>query len=147
MARLRDVVADLAANRLNETAALRLPENAQFADLALEREPVTRRLMFAPAPLATICRCNGLDPATVLADEDLSCELICEWYVAHIKAGGAPDVVVEAIVAEVNASLANDVSILRGGGGIQHWRPLDDMTKKLPQGRSTYAPVRVPERR
>lgn len=41
-----------------------------FAELGLEREPVTCRLLFAPAPLAELCRYNGLDPAQMLADED-----------------------------------------------------------------------------
>ena len=48
------------------------------------------RLLFLHAPLAQACRLNGLDSDATLVDEDLSCWLICEWYVAHREAGGEP---------------------------------------------------------
>jgi hypothetical protein len=67
---------------------LKIPDTLHFAGLALERDPITRDLKFAPAPLAELCRCNGLDPVAILADEDQSCWLIAEWYVAHREAGG-----------------------------------------------------------
>jgi hypothetical protein len=89
-----------------------------FADLALEREPVTRRLRFAPAPLAQLCRANGLDPATTFADEDLACWLICEWYLAHLEAGGEPDQIVEDILAEVAELEATGIAALQPGTGI-----------------------------
>ena len=31
---------------------------------------------------------DGRDPAEILADEDLSTSLICEWYCVHRIAGG-----------------------------------------------------------
>ena len=93
---------------------LALPESLRFCDLILEREPITLRLLFAPALLAELCRFNGLDPMATLADEDLSCWLICEWYVAHREAGGDPDPVVEAILAELEAS---GIAALQPGSG------------------------------
>jgi hypothetical protein len=92
---------------------LTIPDGLDFADLALEREPVTGRLLFAPAPLAAMCRCNKLDPAEILADEVPSRWLICEWYVAHVTAGGAPDRVAEQILAEVADSPES-------GTGLEH---------------------------
>jgi len=80
---------------------LTISDDLQFADLILEREPVTHRLLFLPAPLGELCLVNCLDPEEVLASEDLACELICEWYLAHIEAGGEPDPLAEQILAEV----------------------------------------------
>ena len=78
-----------------------VPKGLNFADLALEREAVTHRLLFLPWHLGELCLVNGLDPEAVLASGDLSCELICEWYVAHRQTGGDPDPVAEEILAEV----------------------------------------------
>ena len=47
---------------------LTIPDGLDFAELALEREPVTCRLLYVPAPLAEMCQVNGLDPAAALAD-------------------------------------------------------------------------------
>ena len=91
-----------------------------FADLALERDPVTHILLFSPAPLAELCRCNGIDPEAVLADEDQSCWLICEWYVAHREAGGEQDPVAEQFVAEANAAQESDIAVLQESGGHAH---------------------------
>jgi hypothetical protein len=90
-----------------------IPKHLDFAALALEREPVTIRLLFAPAPLAELCRVNGLDATAVMADTDMSCSLIAEWYYPHVTAGGAPDPVVELILAEVADSAES-------GAGLEH---------------------------
>lgn len=95
-----------------------VPESLRFAELCLEREPVTCRLLFAPAPLTKLCPANGLDPAAILADEDLSCWLIAEWYCAHREAGGEPDPVAEQILVEVAASEASGIAVLRPGFGL-----------------------------
>jgi hypothetical protein len=34
-----------------------------------------------------LCRFNDPDPTATLADEHLSCWLICEWYLAHREVG------------------------------------------------------------
>jgi hypothetical protein len=89
---------------------------SNFADLALEREPVTHCLLFLPAPLGALCLFNGLDPEAILANEDLSCELICEWYFAHIEAGGEPDPVAEQILEEVVRLQDSGIAMLQNGG-------------------------------
>ncbi len=98
-------------------ARLKIPDSLDFADLALEREPMTNRLLFLPAPLGELCLINGLDPEEVLMSEDLACELICEWYAAHIEAGGEPDPVADAILAEVAELEASGMAALESGSG------------------------------
>ena len=78
-----------------------IPDHLDFADLALQRDPVTHQLRFAAGPLAEFCRCNGLDPAKTLASEALSFQLIVDWYDIHTDAGGDADQVVERILVEV----------------------------------------------
>jgi hypothetical protein len=97
---------------------LTTPDGLNFADLALEREPVTRRLLFLPAPLGALCVVNGLDPEETLADEDLSCWLICERYLAHRLAGGEPDPVAEAILADVAELEATGIAVLLPGSAF-----------------------------
>jgi hypothetical protein len=97
---------------------MKIPEELTFAHLALEREPVTGPLLFAPTALADVCRLNGMDPGATLADEDLSCWLICEWYVVHRDAGGEPDPVAEEILAKVAELEATGIAALQPGSGI-----------------------------
>ena len=78
---------------------LALPDHVTFTDLQLEREPVTGRLPYLPAPLSELVTLNGDDPARVVADEDLACWYIAEWYVTHRLVGGDANDVAEQIVA------------------------------------------------
>ena len=55
--------------------------------------------MFQPGHLIDFCESNNMDAISTLADEDLSCSLIAEWYYLHVVTGGAPDAVVEEILA------------------------------------------------
>jgi hypothetical protein len=55
-----------------------------------------------------------------LADEDLSCWLICEWYVAHRTAGGERDPVIETILAEVAELEATGIAMLQPGSGLSN---------------------------
>jgi hypothetical protein len=93
-------------------------DKASFADLALERELETRRLLFASAPLAEVCRASDLDPDATLADEDLVCWLICEWYLAHRMAGGETDPAAEAILAKVAELEATGIAVLLPGSAF-----------------------------
>ena len=54
------------------------------------------------------------------AEEDLSCWLICEGYVAHREAGGEPDPAAEQILAEVAEAEDSDIPVLQHGRGIAH---------------------------
>jgi hypothetical protein len=53
-----------------------------------------------------------LDPGAVLADEDLSCSLICGWYYHHVIAGGEPDALIEEPLSEV-AEQASEMAALQ----------------------------------
>jgi hypothetical protein len=80
---------------------LRIPDDLDFADLKLARDPATGDLSFDWSPLEKICEASGIDPALLDdPDEDYVSELIIEWYAAHLARGGAPDFVQEALIAE-----------------------------------------------
>ena len=97
-----------------------IPTDLAFEDLDLQRSQETHNLLFSPATLAEVCRCSGLDPVAVLADKDLSCWVICEWYVAHIAAGGAPDAVAEQMLTEASAAQESRIAALQLGAGYEH---------------------------
>jgi hypothetical protein len=99
---------------------LLVPRELEFAELALERESVTLRLLFAPGPLAVLCLGNGLDLEAFLANADLSCWMITEWYCSHREAGGEPDPVAEKILAEVAANTESGIAVLQQGGRREH---------------------------
>ena len=99
---------------------LLVPEGLHFSELKLEREPGTKRLLYAATPLADLCRYNGFDPTTTFADEDLACWLICEWYVAHRSHGGALDVVAELILVEAQAAQTRNLSVSKDAGDLEN---------------------------
>ena len=78
-----------------------IPDGVQFADLALERDPITKRLLCKPEPLAKLFMANEIALQTLFDDEDVVCWLVAEFYVEHRQAGGEPDSVAEDVVAEV----------------------------------------------
>jgi hypothetical protein len=80
-----------------------IPEGLRFADLQLQREAVTNRLLYRRETLEVLERANGLEEATMLDKEDLAVWLIAEWYLAYRSAGGLPDVVAEQVLAEVSS--------------------------------------------
>jgi hypothetical protein len=51
-------------------------------------------------------------------DEDLSCWLICEWYLVHREAGGEPDPVAKAILVDVAGLEASGIAALQPGCGF-----------------------------
>lgn len=83
---------------------IRIPEGVRFADLNLSRDHVTGYVRFDWAPLRLICEASGIDLA-ILTDqsEDNVSELLVQWYAAHRAFGGAPDPVLEQLLAEVEA--------------------------------------------
>jgi hypothetical protein len=86
------------------SSPLSIPDHVSFADLQLEREHLTGRLLYFPAPLTAVIGHNGDDPARVLADEDLACFYLAEWYFAHRLSGGHPDPIAEQIIRDVAQS-------------------------------------------
>jgi len=93
-------------------------------DLALERESVTHRLLFAPGSLRELCAANGVDPAAILAEDDLTCYQIGKRYLEHAAAGGKRDSVGwlaggkrDNVAEGYMADLVDDV---RSGTGREH---------------------------
>lgn len=99
---------------------LQIPQFLTFSDLALCIDAATQQLLFAAAPLIRICRANGIDPAPILADEDLSCSMICGWYLVHRTNGGARDAVVETLLAQVAKDQASNIAVLQEGSTWMH---------------------------
>ena len=94
-----------------------LPDGVQFADLKLEREPVTKRLLYRAGPLHALAVANGIDQQTLFADDDdWAALLVAEWYRAHRQAGGDPDPVAEQVLAEVAAQQASENVAGKGAG-------------------------------
>src|SRR5678815_1635439 len=83
---------------------IKIPAGVHFADLQLERESGTDRLLFRPEPLLELARANQFDQQTMFDSEDVACWLIAELYLAHRTSGGAPDAVAEQVLAD-NASI------------------------------------------
>ena len=95
-----------------------IPAGLAFADLQLERELVTKRLLYRPGPLAELFRANALEP--LLNDEDVVSWLIAEFYLLHRANGGEPDRVADEVLAEVAAAMVSDIPSLQPGGGREH---------------------------
>ena len=103
-----------------ELKSIMIPAGLTFADLGLEREPRTKRLLYKPVVLAQLVDANDLGAQTLFTDEDLAAWLIIEWYVVHLNAGGKPDPVAEEIQKEVADTQASGISALQPGGDQAH---------------------------
>ena len=80
-----------------------IPEGLDFADLRLARD-ADGAVSFDWGVIERICRANNL-PVELLLEgpEDNVAGMLIGWYSAHRSAGGAPDAVVEELLAEVQA--------------------------------------------
>lgn len=88
-----------------------IPNGLEFEDLALTRDPVTGTVRFNTAPLQAICDASGLDLVALAGSHDgVVCALIAAWYEDHLREGGAPDPVLEALDEEAWYEME------RGGG-------------------------------
>jgi hypothetical protein len=82
---------------------IRIPDDIDFADLKLARDPLTGDISFDWSPLERICEASGTDLDSFEAEsEDSISELIVEWYAVHLARGGARDPVQEALIAEAD---------------------------------------------
>ena len=98
-----------------------IPAGLGFAELALEREPRTRRLLYKPVPLERLVSANRLAiRGTMFEEEDLAAWLIAEWYLAHRVRGGEPDPIAEEVLAEIVALQATNIPALQPGGDQVH---------------------------
>ncbi|WP_051242624.1 hypothetical protein [Azohydromonas australica] len=78
-----------------------IPHGLEFEDLALTRDPVTGSIHFELAPIQAICEASGLDLAALVSrHDDAVCALIAAWYEDHLREGGSPDPVLEALDEE-----------------------------------------------
>lgn len=86
---------------------VRIPADLHFCDLRLRRQP-GGDISFDLAVMARVLDASGVPRAA--ATEDLHSGVIVGWYRMHREQGGAPDPVVEQMIAEVreeDASGAN----------------------------------------
>lgn len=94
--------------------AIVIPDDLDFADPRLARDPNTGEVVFNWEPIDRICRASGIDVA-VFRDqhEDNVSGLIVHWYQEHLAHGRARDPVQDELLAEV---IAEDAL----GGGISY---------------------------
>ncbi|HEB94308.1 MAG TPA: hypothetical protein ENI94_12785 [Gammaproteobacteria bacterium] len=90
---------------------IRIPADLQFSDLRLARDPETGDIEFDAEILREICEDNDLP-----FSEEIVTSLMTAWYQHHRAQGGAPDQVMEQIIAEIEAEEITGVEI-RGGSG------------------------------
>jgi len=90
---------------------IRIPADLQFSAQRLARDPETGDIEFDADVLRDICADNDLP-----FSEETVTSLLVAWYRNHRAAGGAPDLVMEQIIAEVEAEGITGVEV-RGGSG------------------------------
>lgn len=99
-----------------------IPDGIAFADLKLQRDPVTLEVEFDLQPIEAICRASGV-PLEVFTqtEEDNLGGLIVGWYRHHRASGGTPDPVAEQIIAEVEAEsrAGGAIAVISHGGSVQ----------------------------
>lgn len=88
-----------------------VPAGLEFAAARLARD-ADGMLSFDTQILARVFCANGISTES-LSDEDTVCEVLMQWYLTHMDAGGAPDPVMEDLYAEVAAEDAL-------GDGLSH---------------------------
>jgi hypothetical protein len=77
------------------------PHGVKFEDLALTHDPVTGTVRFQLDPIQAICAASALDFDALLARKDGAvCALIAACYEDHLREGGSPDPVLEALDEE-----------------------------------------------
>jgi len=101
--------------------ALRIvvPEDLEFGDLQLSRDPTTREVSFAWSAIERLCAASGLETSLFLnSPESLVAGLIVTWYRHHRARGGESDAVAEQLIAEAEAEkVFGAVHVQPGGSG------------------------------
>jgi hypothetical protein len=88
-----------------------IPDGLKFEDLALSLDPASGVVHFQLDPIQAICEASALDFEALLARKDGAvCALIAAWYEDHLREGGSPDPVLEALGEEARYEME------RGGG-------------------------------
>lgn len=102
--RLTDwIVARVEAQPVTKLTTIAIPPGLSFADLKLARD-ADGMVSFDTSVIARIEAFSGLPEGHFLGrPEDELSDLITQWYMAHLAAGGAPDPVQEDLIGEVRA--------------------------------------------
>lgn len=82
-----------------QMATLSIPDGVEFPDLQLARQD-DGSIMFDWSPIKRICAASNI-PVDLFreAPEDNVAGLIISWYITHLKRGGSPDPVAEALLS------------------------------------------------
>ena len=86
-----------------QMATLSIPAGVEFSDLRLTRLE-SGVVSFDWTPIKRICDASNVPIDLLRAGPEASVAgLIISWYVSHLKHGGAPDLVAEDWLAEIQA--------------------------------------------
>ncbi len=102
--RLTDYITSaVEAKMQQQLTRVAIPDDIEFSSLRLARD-ADGAVSFDWGVIERICRANNL-PVELLREgpEDNVAGLLIDWYSAHRAAGGAPDPVIEDLVAEAAA--------------------------------------------
>ena len=81
---------------------IKIPENLEFSMLHLVRDVSPGgNIQFSRRAIEHICEANALDMGVFSGDEDNLSWLLMGWYAKHRELRGAPDPVMEDLIAEV----------------------------------------------
>ena len=90
---------------------IRIPTDIQFSTLRLARDPETGDIEFDADVVRDICADNDIP-----FSEDIVTSLLSAWYQHHRAHGGEIDLVMEQIIAEIEAEDITGIEV-RGGSG------------------------------
>jgi len=90
---------------------IRIPSDLPFSALRLARDPETGDIEFDAEIIRDICADNDLP-----FSEEIVTSLLSAWYHHHRANGGEIDLVMEQIIAEIEAEKITGVEV-RGGSG------------------------------
>jgi hypothetical protein len=77
---------------------IKIPAGLAFHELRLAMDPRTNRVKYRPDILAPVIRANNLQLQTLTHADDVAERLIGRWYLAHLSAGGNPDLAAEQLL-------------------------------------------------
>lgn len=84
-------------------ARIIIPADVQFSDMKMARDPETGDMTFDWAPVERICEASGIDVRLFREQsEDNIAGVLSMWYAQHRAAGGAPDRVMDDLIAEAD---------------------------------------------
>lgn len=100
-----------------------IPEGVCFADLRLRWNHETGDLDYEPGVMAAVMHWNGLDAYGLMNGTNaraIAGLVLAVWYGTHRRCGGAPDRVMEQLIAEANAQETFGEGRVQHGFGVLH---------------------------